>query len=75
MQDDLRRLPELVDLSRDCNRVLWQNIALALGLKAVVLALTLAGLGSLWLAVLADAGAALLVVLLGLRLLRWQPRG
>ena len=75
MQDDLRRLPELVDLSRDCNRVLWQNIALALGLKAVVLALTLAGLGSLWLAVLADAGAALLVVLLGLRLLRWQPLG
>ncbi|MGM9516573.1 heavy metal translocating P-type ATPase [Roseateles sp. DB2] len=73
MQDDLRRLPELLALSRDCNRVLWQNIALALGLKACVLALTLAGWGSLWLAVLADAGAALLVVLLGLRLLRWQP--
>ncbi len=74
MQDDLRRLPELIALSRDCKRVLWQNIGLALGLKAVVLALTLAGWGSLWLAVLADAGAALLVVLLGLRLLRWQPR-
>ncbi|HLO95283.1 MAG TPA: heavy metal translocating P-type ATPase, partial [Burkholderiaceae bacterium] len=74
MQDDLRRLPELIELSRDCRRVLWQNIALALGLKAAVLGLTLAGRGSLWLAVLADAGAALLVVLLGLRLLRWRPR-
>ncbi len=70
MQDDLRRLPELITLSRRTAAVLQQNIALALGLKFAVLALTLAGHGSLWLAVFADAGASLLVVLNGLRMLR-----
>ena len=70
MQDDLRKLPELIGLSERVARVLTQNIVVALGLKAVVAALTLAGIGSLWLAVLADAGASLLVVLNGLRLLR-----
>ena len=44
-------------------------------IKAAVLLLTLFGLGSLWLAVFADAGASALVVLNGLRLLRWRaPR-
>ncbi|WP_416760165.1 heavy metal translocating P-type ATPase [Roseateles sp. So40a] len=70
MQDDLRKLPELIGLSERVATVLKQNIVVALGLKAVVAALTLAGIGSLWLAVLADAGASLLVVLNGLRLLR-----
>ncbi|WP_231993171.1 cation-translocating P-type ATPase [Mitsuaria sp. 7] len=70
MQDDLRKLPELIDLSERVATVLKQNIVVALGLKAIVAALTLAGIGSLWLAVLADAGASLLVVLNGLRLLR-----
>ncbi|MFN5047737.1 heavy metal translocating P-type ATPase [Roseateles sp.] len=75
MQDDLRRLPEFIALSRHSAAVLWQNIALALGIKAAVLLLTLFGLGSLWLAVFADAGASALVVLNGLRLLRWRaPR-
>jgi Zn2+/Cd2+-exporting ATPase len=70
MQDDLRKLPELIVLSERVATVLKQNIVVALGLKAIVAALTLAGIGSLWLAVLADAGASLLVVLNGLRLLR-----
>ncbi len=70
MQDDLRKLPELIGLSERVATVLKQNIVVALGLKAIVAALTLAGIGSLWLAVLADAGASLLVVLNGLRLLR-----
>ncbi len=72
MGDDLTQLPVLIDLSRRTARVLTQNIVLALGLKVVVAGMTLAGLGSLWLAVLADAGASLLVVLNGLRLLRDQ---
>jgi len=73
MQDDLRRLPELIALSRRTAGVLQQNIAVALGLKFAVLAITLAGFGSLWLAVFADAGASLLVVLNGLRMLRETP--
>ncbi|MDF3868218.1 heavy metal translocating P-type ATPase [Pseudomonas denitrificans (nom. rej.)] len=70
MDDDLRKLPSFIRLSRQTHRVLIQNITLALGIKAVFLALTLAGEGSLWMAVFADMGASLLVVFNGLRLLR-----
>ena len=50
--------------------MLWQNIALALGLKAVFLTLAIFGNASMWMAVFADMGASLLVVANGLRLLR-----
>jgi Cd2+/Zn2+-exporting ATPase len=70
MDDDLRKLPQFIRLSRRTHAVLVQNISLALGIKAVFLALTLAGLGTLWMAVFADMGASLLVVGNGLRLLR-----
>lgn len=72
MDDDLRKLPSFIRLSRQTHRVLIQNITLALGIKAVFLALTLAGEGTLWMAVFADMGASLLVVFNGLRLLRYQ---
>lgn len=70
MDDDLRKLPAFIRLSRRTHAVLMQNIGLALGIKVVFLALTLAGMGSLWMAVFADMGASLLVVFNGLRLLR-----
>lgn len=69
MQDDLRGLPEFVLLSRRTGAILTQNIALAIGIKAVFFALTLAGQGTMWMAVIADVGASLLVVGNGLRLL------
>ena len=70
MDDDLRKLPRFVRLSRDTHALLVQNIVLALGIKAVFLVLTLMGLGTMWMAVFADVGASLLVVGNGLRLLR-----
>ena len=70
MNDDLRRLAETVRLSRRTHAVLWQNIVLALGIKAVFLVLALAGQATMWMAVFADMGASLLVVGNGLRLLR-----
>ncbi|MFN4065372.1 MAG: HAD-IC family P-type ATPase, partial [Parazoarcus communis] len=73
MDDDLRKLPQFVRLSRRTHQLLVQNIALALGIKAVFLALTLAGLGTMWMAVFADVGASLIVVANGLRLLREAP--
>ncbi|MDQ8022709.1 MAG: heavy metal translocating P-type ATPase [Moraxellaceae bacterium] len=73
MDDDLRKLPRFVRLSRRTHTVLLQNIVFALGIKAVFLVLTLAGLGTMWMAVFADVGASLLVVANGLRLLR-SPR-
>ncbi|PHV01018.1 heavy metal translocating P-type ATPase [Iodobacter sp. BJB302] len=70
MDDDLRKIPEFIRLSQATHRILVQNITLALLVKALFLALTLAGHGTLWMAVFADMGVSLLVVLNGLRLLR-----
>ena len=73
MDDDLRKIPEFVRLSRKTAEVLKQNIAIALGIKLVFLLITLAGVGTLWMAVFADMGASLIVVANGLRLLRRAP--
>jgi Zn2+/Cd2+-exporting ATPase len=70
MNDDLRRIASTIRLSRDTHAVLWQNIALALGIKAVFLVLAVFGTATMWMAVFADMGASLLVVFNGLRLLR-----
>jgi Cd2+/Zn2+-exporting ATPase len=70
MDDDLRKIPAFVRLSRATYAVLVQNIVFALTIKAIFLALTLVGLGTMWMAVFADAGASLIVVANGLRLLR-----
>ena len=70
MDDDLRKLPAFIRLSRQTVRVLQQNIWLALGCKAVFLGLTLAGAATLWMAVFADLGVSLMVVANGLRMLR-----
>ena len=70
MNDDLSRIPETIRLSRRTHAVLWQNISLALGIKAVFLLLAVFGYASMWMAVFADMGASLLVVANGLRLLR-----
>ena len=70
MNDNLQRIAETVRLSRRTHAVLWQNIALALGIKAVFLVLAVFGNATMWMAVFADMGASLLVVGNGLRLLR-----
>jgi Cd2+/Zn2+-exporting ATPase len=70
MNDDLRRLPETIRLSNRTHVILWQNIALALGIKAVFLWLAIFDNASMWMAVFADMGASLLVVFNGLRLLK-----
>lgn len=72
MNDDLRRIPMVIRLSRQTHSVLWQNISFALGVKAVFFALAVFGSATMWMAVFADMGASLLVVANGLRLLRSQ---
>ncbi|MFZ3219186.1 MAG: heavy metal translocating P-type ATPase [Rhodoferax sp.] len=69
MNDDLRRIPETIRLSRKTQTILWQNITLALGIKAVFLLLALFNGATMWMAVFADMGASLLVVFNGLRML------
>ena len=70
MDDDLRKIPTFVRLSRATAQVLMQNIVFALGIKAVFLVLTFTGHATMWMAVFADMGTSLLVVVNGLRLLR-----
>ncbi|MCU1721919.1 heavy metal translocating P-type ATPase [Pseudomonas sp. 5P_5.1_Bac1] len=70
MDDDLRKIPAFVRLSRQSAAILVQNIVLALGIKAIFLAITFAGMATMWMAVFADMGVSLLVVFNGLRLLR-----
>lgn len=70
MDDDLRKIPAFVRLSRQSAAILVQNIVLALGIKAIFLAITFTGMATLWMAVFADMGVSLLVVFNGLRLLR-----
>lgn len=70
MQDDLVKIAETVRLGRRTMGIIRFNITFALGLKAVFLVLTLLGHASLWLAIMADTGATLLVVANALRLLR-----
>jgi Cd2+/Zn2+-exporting ATPase len=74
MADDLGKLPFAIGLSRAARSVIMQNIAFALAVKVIFLVATLLGVATLWLAVLADTGAALIVIANGMRLLRYQGR-
>ena len=67
MDDDLRKIPRFIRLSQSTYAILVQNITLALGVKALFFALTFTGNATMWMAVFADVGTALLVVAIGLR--------
>ena len=70
MADDLEKLPYTIKLSRKTLRIIKENIMFALGLKIVALLLIIPGWLTLWIAIFADMGATLLVVLNSLRLMR-----
>jgi Cd2+/Zn2+-exporting ATPase len=70
MGDDLRKLPFALRLGRAALGTIRQNIAVALGLKAAFVVLAIAGVATMWMAILADTGASLLVTANSLRLLR-----
>ena len=69
MKDDLTKVADAILTGRRVLRVIRFNITFALGIKAVVLTLAFMGYAGLWLAILADTGATLLVILNSLRLL------
>ncbi len=70
MQDDLSKVAEAILLGKRTVRIIKMNISFALLVKAVFLLLALTGHASLWLAILADTGATLIVIGNALRLLR-----
>jgi Cd2+/Zn2+-exporting ATPase len=70
MADELAKIPYALRLSRATARNIRVNIAVSLGLKAAFLIMALAGAATLWMAVVADMGASLIVIANALRLLR-----
>jgi len=73
LRDRVSDVPALIRLARATMRNITQNVALALGLKAVFLVTTILGITGLWIAILADTGATVLVTLNALRLLAFNP--
>jgi Cd2+/Zn2+-exporting ATPase len=73
LRDRVTDIPATIRLSRAAMANIRQNVTIALGLKAVFLVTSVLGLTGLWLAILADTGATVLVTLNALRLLRFNP--
>jgi Zn2+/Cd2+-exporting ATPase len=74
MADNLLHLPFAIAVSRKTSAIIRQNIVFSIAVKAVFLALALAGWATLWMAVAADMGASLIVIANGLRTLHSKPQ-
>ncbi|WP_438351942.1 heavy metal translocating P-type ATPase [Paenibacillus sp. FA6] len=69
MQDHLGKLPSAIHMARRVNRIIGWNIGISLTLKAIALLLTIPGWLTLWIAILSDMGATIIVTLLGMSIL------
>lgn len=74
MADNLNKLPYTLDLSKSTLTIIKQNIAISILIKVVAMVLVFPGWLTLWMVVLSDTGAAVLVTLNALRLLRKRRR-
>lgn len=74
MNDDLKKLPFTIKLSRKTLQIIKQNITLSIVFKLLALLLVVPGWLTLWIAIFADMGVTLLVTLNGLRLLRVKDK-
>ena len=69
MTSDMEAVPTALRIARDTGTIAWQNVVFALGVKLIVMILGLCGHASMWLAVFADSGVAMLCVLNSIRML------
>ncbi len=69
MDDDPMKISKAIRIARKCMRIVYENIVLAIGVKAVCLVLGALGLANMWLAVFADVGVMILAVLNAIRAL------
>ncbi len=74
LNDSPQQLVHAYRLSRLTNRIVWQNISLALGIKILVMIMGLSGISGLWEAIIADVGVSLLVILNSLKMLKIKER-
>ncbi|MGL4568448.1 MAG: heavy metal translocating P-type ATPase, partial [Fusobacteriaceae bacterium] len=70
MDNDIGKLKTGIEISKNVERILIQNVVFSLGIKAIVMILGVLGYASMWLAVFADVGVALLAVLNAMRILK-----
>ena len=69
MTSDVEAVPQALEIAAETNKIAWQNVIFALAVKLVVMVLGLFGYASMWLAVFADSGVAMLCVLNSVRML------
>jgi Zn2+/Cd2+-exporting ATPase len=73
IQDDMpSKIPMAINIGKQTKKIVWQNISLAFGVKAIVLILGAGGLATMWEAVFADVGVALLAILNAVRIQKMQ---
>jgi len=73
IQDDMpSKIPMAINIGKQTKKIVWQNISLAFGVKAIVLLLGAGGLATMWEAVFADVGVALLAILNAVRIQRMK---
>jgi len=70
MTDEPYKLADAIKVAQDTRRIVWQNIVVSLGVKGVFLVLGAMGLASLWEAIFADVGVALLAIINAMRIMR-----
>ncbi len=70
LNDDLRKIPQSLSIAQKTRKILWQNIALSLGVKVAIMILGAFGFANLWMALFGDAGVALLALLNATRTIR-----
>ncbi len=69
MNSEMKAIPQAIAIARETNRIAWQNVIFALVIKVIIMAAGLAGYASMWAAVFADTGVAMLCVLNAIRIL------
>ena len=73
MNDEPTKIGEALMIAKNTRKIVWQNIIFALGVKAIVLIMGAMGMASMWAAVFADVGVALIAVLNAMRVLGYKP--
>lgn len=70
MTDEPSKIAKAIEIARKTNKIVWQNIVFALGVKAIVLILSAGGVATMWEAIFADVGVALIAVLNAMRVMK-----
>jgi len=73
MTDEPFKLVTAIKIARRTRGIVWQNIALAMAVKVIFLVLGTGGIASMWEAVFADVGVALLAILNAMRVINYKP--